>query len=498
MGVSRVEHGRLRMADAAERSPHGHALARMCQPHMHFRSNDGTQALTIFSASNAYNQTRLWYSMDNATGGVLHKFDLVAMEMQRERRNPPTVTVCGSKVTPQMDGCNMRDHTVICHMRFEQPALCRGKGTPHMHWRNRRINAHFTFCVEAVPKLPLVFAAACAPFFLNANPSAHRPALARLTRWLGSMSAQVGRIKLHSLNHGSDVRAALKHTAVSGLVVKYWDFFEKTKSVLAASSHESNPFTQEQGTINPYAAHDLVFTKCLSEERDDAEWTVIMDVDEYWTALPPAPMMTMAAFLRTLPPAQRQYHFCAVDQECHRRPHSSVRPKSATRTGISAHECEPVVGLGHFSLPMAVDVGPPSRCWPHLGPNGSSSWASMEEHCLSALGPAPVLSYFLSHETGPELRPSAEEEQRLLREALENPEQRSCIKRGGPDETAAAALGRCTPQRTLNRLGGSWDEAVECRYNMLLAPERALYQPTVGERPRTASPAPQHVWRRRT
>ena len=460
------------------RSPRGHALARMCQPHMHFRSEDGKQAATIFSASNAFNETRLWYSLDNASGGWLHRFDSVQNEMLRERNSPPTVKVCGKKAKVRHDGCDSRDHTVICHMRFEQEVLCSGTTSPHLHWKGRRINARFEFCVEPVKELPLVFAAACAPFFLNANPSSHRPALARLERWLGSMGSQVDRIKLHSLNHGREVQAALKNVVVPGLVVKYWDFFEKTKSVLAASSHMANPFTQEQGAMNPYAAHDLVFTKCLSEERDDAEWTVIMDVDEYWTSLPPAPMLTMTAFLRTLPPSQRQYHFCAVDQECHRRSHNSARPKSATRTGASAHECEPVVGLGHFSMPLPMpDRKPfhgPRQCLPHLGVGPNNSWASMEEHCLSALGPAPVLSYFLSHESGPEQGPSAEEELRQLQAALANPEQRACIERGAYGETTAAKLGRCTPQMTRNRLGGSWDEAVECRYTKLLAPEQAL------------------------
>lgn len=446
---------------------------------MHFRSNDGKQAATVFSASNAFNETRLWYSLDNASGGWLHSFDSVRNEILREQKTPPTVMVCGEKAKARLDGCDIRDHTVICHLRFEQKVLCNGTMSPHLHWKARHINVRFDFCVEAVKALPLVYAAACAPFFLNANPSSHRPALARLERWLGSMGSQVGRIKLHSLNHGSEVQAALKNTVIPGLVVKYWDFFERTKSVLAASSHLASPFTHSQGAMNPYAAHDLVFTKCLSEERDDAEWTIIMDVDEYWTSLPPAPMLTMTAFLRTLPPAQRQYHFCAVNQECHRRPHNFARAKSATRTGASAHECEPVVGLGHYSMPLPMQARKPFRgprqCEPHLGVGPNNSWASMEEHCLSALGPAPVLSYFLSHEAGPEpRRPSAEEELRQLQAALANPEQRSCIQRGDSGETTRAKLGRCTPQITPNRLGGGWDEAVECRYSMLLAPEQAL------------------------
>ena len=116
----------------------------------------------------------------------------------------------------------------------------------------------------------------------------------------------------------------------------------------------------------------------------------------------------------------------------------------------------------------------PRQCLPHLGVGPNNSWASMEEHCLSALGPAPVLSYFLSHESGPEQGPSAEEELRQLQAALANPEQRACIERGAYGETTAAKLGRCTPQITRNRLGGSWDEAVECRYTKLLAPEQAL------------------------
>ena len=200
----------------------------MCQPHMHFRSEDGKQAATIFSASNAFNETRLWYSLDNASGGWLHRFDSVQNEMLRERNSPPTVKVCGRKAKVRHDGCDSRDHTVICHMRFEQEVLCSGTTSPHLHWKGRRINARFEFCVQPVKELPLVFAAACAPFFLNANPSSHRPALARLERWLGSMGSQVDRIKLHSLNHGREVQAALKNVVVPGLVVKYWDFFEKT------------------------------------------------------------------------------------------------------------------------------------------------------------------------------------------------------------------------------------------------------------------------------
>ena len=94
------------------RSPRGRALARMCQPHMHFRSNDGKQAATIFSASNDFNETRLWYSLDNASGGWLHSFDSVQNEMLREHRTPPTVKVCGEKAKARHDGCDSRDHTV--------------------------------------------------------------------------------------------------------------------------------------------------------------------------------------------------------------------------------------------------------------------------------------------------------------------------------------------------------------------------------------------------
>lgn len=455
-------------------SPRREALARMCRPMMHFRSDDGAQAATIFAASNAFNETRLWYSLDNATGGSLHKFTAVDAQMRSERLQPPVVLACGAKPAVVHRGCQSLDHTLVCHIRFAQPVLCGSRGV-HLHWRNRGVNARFSFCVEpVVERLPLAFAAACAPFFLNTDVSTRPASLARLLRWLESMSAQVGRIKLHSLNRAGDVRAALDAKGAltqqvhDRLAVKYWDYMEKTKSVLIASSHLANPFTTEEGRVNPYSAHDLVFTKCLCEERDDAEWTLIMDVDEYWTSLPPAPMLTLTQFLRTLPPTLRQYHFCAVNQECHRRTRSEARAKTATRTG--ARDCEPVIGLGHFSLPLAGN-GQPSRCHPRLGPN--SSWNSMESHCTAALGNAPILSYFLSHESSPTASPTKEQVHQLLREAMAVAEQRACIEAQPAGLTPEGALGKCTPERTRNRLGAGWDEVRECRYGSLLAPERA-------------------------
>ena len=44
---------------------------------------------------------------------------------------------------------------------------------------------------------------------------------------------------------------------------------------------------------------------------------------------------------------------------------------------------------------------------------------------------------------------------------------------GVASRVVRALLGKCTPERTRNRLGDGWDEVRDCRYGSLLAPERA-------------------------
>ena len=469
-------------------SPRRQALARMCHPHVHARSTDGAQAATIFSASSAFNETKLWYALDNATGGLLHHFDDFTREQEAELRSPPIVWACGQRTPARPSACRRLDHQMVCHIRFAQPLLC--AAGVQLKWPLRRLTAHFEFCIERAPELPLTFAAACTPIFLNADAAARPPALHRLARWLQFMRTQVGRVKLHSLNHGNTLseflsRGKWTHLLDGLLKVKYWDIFEATSTHLSSSSHLAHPHTQERGAGNPYFAYDMVFTKCLSEERDDAEWTVIMDLDEYFTSLPPAPALTLTSFLQTLPPTQRQYHFCAVNQECQRRAQVyGVRAKTATRTGEAAAECEPLNGLGHFSLPMQASGHPvpPDRCLPHLGPDGS--YESFAAHCKAALSPVHRLSYFLSHEApggrsqrGDTLtKPQAEA---ILQAALANPTQRACIEAMETDGFSAkanpeACILRCVGGvRMGNRLGDGWDESVDCGYDDLLGPERA-------------------------
>ena len=137
-------------------------------------------------------------------------------------------------------------------------------------------------------------------------------------------AGQVGRVHLHVLNRAAELRPALLRDrraaldASGALRVHFWDYFEAAHAVLAPASQFAAPNARswEGGYTNPYHPYNLVYTKCVHEEVSSTEWMLIMDVDEYWKAVPrpPQPQLTVSRFLERAPPELQRHHFCVLNE----------------------------------------------------------------------------------------------------------------------------------------------------------------------------------------
>ena len=89
-----------------------------------------------------------------------------------------------------------------------------------------------------------------------------------------------------------------------------------------------------------------MLTKCLCEDRDLAQWTLLLDADEYWVSLPPAPQLGLGQFLAKLPASQQQHLFCTAEEACNLPvgPRAArYRPKAALRSGRCSWLCRPAL-----------------------------------------------------------------------------------------------------------------------------------------------------------
>ena len=390
----------------------------MCAPHVRGWSKDGALSAAVFSMVNRHNETGLWYSLDNVSAGMLRPFvDWFGVEAAEQRR-PPSVHACGERLAATALGCGatttgLHYPSTMCQLRFHQPRLC----AVTLRWpRHHELSVSVPFCEPGssgadADELPRVHVSACAPFFLNPNEGAAREATRRVQRWTEFMAAgQVGRVHLHVLNRAAELRPALLRDrraalAASGaLRVHFWDYFEEAHAVLAPNSQVAAPNarTWEGGYTNPYHPYNLVYTKCVHEETASTEWMLIMDVDEYWKAVPrpPQPQLTVSRFLELAPPELQRHHFCVLNERCMREwdgSVGSVRPKSAVRIGGGVCTW---LGGGHFSMPATK--GQPDACRPlHSAAQPKFDWRAVTEACAAAARapPAPFakLPHYFSH-----------------------------------------------------------------------------------------------------
>ena len=382
------------VASASESAPmSGPHLTRMCKPYVRATHSSGI-AYTVFTGVNANNVTRLWYRANryNVTSGVVKPL-LNESDPNPEKVHPhsvgattPAIHACGQRLVHTQSMCmfGWEAAEVMCLISIKHVELCPlvlyftpldANGNDKAP--SSRPKVKIDFCLPSAPPPPRVVAGVCAPVWLSPGTQTAQFALDRLLRWIRFMGdgadqgrSQVGRIFLHSLNRKGDIAAAmntLDPQLRSVLHTTYWNYFEAAGpwvSDVWPDSHERSPTHPWPGMTNPYDAYPLVYTKCLYEERDRVEWMFIMDVDEFWKSVPPAPQRTIQQFLAPLSTFHQQWHFCAMDEECHRgtppkmykgKDHTAVaRPKSAVRIGGPRARCQWAPGhlAGHVSIPF--------------------------------------------------------------------------------------------------------------------------------------------------
>ena len=383
---------------------------RMCESHVRAWSSDGKHSAAVFSMVNMLNTTTLWYSLDNVSLGRLRYYDDWYGTEREEVKRPPTVHSCGEQVDVSPLGCG---HTVtgigypsiMCQVSFSQMHLCPAQ----ISWRRRALSLKVSYCKDHAPELPRVAVSACAPFFLNGLGLAAEQALRRVKLWVDFMagvaggSRQVGRVHLHVLNRGAEVRTMLLGARRQALVaagvlrVRFWDYYEAVGANFSSNSHVEAPSARRGGDdpyTSPYHAYNLVYTKCLQEEQGSTEWMLIVDVDEYWKSVPrpPLPQLTVSQFLAAAPPRLQQHHFCVLTEECLRTFVGMARPKSAMRVGGGMCSW---LGGGHVSLPATT--GQPNECFPFPVKGERFDWGAFASRCVEAAQAPPAFSQLANY-----------------------------------------------------------------------------------------------------
>ena len=349
---------------------------RMCDGHVTSTSNDGTMAATVFAMSSWRSEARVWYAVDAvdvATRRRSGPSDIVREE-DGEMKTPPVVKVCDAVQRVAHHGCARNKTTpsfgsLWCHMRFPHRLRTTGESAQlcpvQVHWTKQRITLRLShFCSTpmganggAVP------ASVCAPFFVVPEERQAAEAIERLRLWIRSMASQVSRIHVHLLNHAGTVRrrlAGLPEQRSDVLQLHEWTYFEDANmSFDALANLDSSSSAVRATKVNPYKLHGMAQTKCLSEEYGSTEWMIILDIDEFWKALPPSPQLTAQQFLQRLPETRQTHVFCSTGEtSCLRQPSSGFRSKSAYR--ISADRCH-WLGGSHWSPPFGAQ---PAECAP--------------------------------------------------------------------------------------------------------------------------------------
>ena len=390
--------------------------ARMCTSHVYVRSK--VYSVTIFSASFDGLETRLSYKVDEVRLGMLRGVDPSQrqQEWERELASPPQARMCQQAAPVRLYGCQKR--TMMCHLRITQPETCvidlrwsphrhRKIASAELHWPERRLKTKVDLCATA-PRLihggyegasrpgSLPVASACLPFYLSPDPQLALYTAGRLARWAHYMVSQVATIRVHVVaGDTNETRAFLQDATAelqrSGrLVFRRWSIYEDLRLRLPAD-HLRTTFEvmlqTTSGELNPYLLQSLVLAKCVCEERDESEWTVLFDSDELYKSVPPAPARTLGQFLDSLPASQHQFLFCAIEEHCfhgHPSPDAAkgVRTKPALRT---SSDCVWIVGA-HEGKPLNETEGE-SGCW-------QQAWGrDVHKKCTS--GP---LSYYVAHQ----------------------------------------------------------------------------------------------------
>ena len=166
---------------------------------------------------------------------------------------------------------------------------------------------------------------ACAPLY--AKPSNHQSTFQAAALWAIRMGPHAGQLHLHALNGGGKLRAHLNSLPVPRNMLHFghlqlhaWDFYDEHSTEDNARAWYRRPPWDLEG-LNLMYATDIQKTwawqKCLVEQRGSARWMMIMDVDEYWGALPPAaeeefarPPLTLQQFVTSLPAHYNQILLC--------------------------------------------------------------------------------------------------------------------------------------------------------------------------------------------
>ena len=400
--------------------------ARMCASYVHVRSQ--TYSVTIFSASYDGLETRISYKLDEVMTDKKHLGLLRglspsqrAQEQARELASPPQARMCGQVTPVRIYGCHKA--SMMCHLRITQPKTCMIdlRWSPHratskiafaeLHWPERRLTIKVNLCATAPRSirgsymgasrpgaLPIV--SACLPFYFSPDPQLALYTAKRLARWARYMASQVASIRVHIVAGDTNETRAFLQDATADLqrdgrlIVRRWSIYEDLQLRLP-SDHLRTTFETmfdnqaKDGSkeLNPYLLMPLVRAKCVCEERDESEWTVLFDSDELYKSVPPAPSRTLGQFLNSLPASQHQFLFCAIEEHCfngHPRLDATagVRTKPALRT---SSDCVWTAGA-HDSRPLNESEGD-SGCWQHEWVQDTGT------KCKS--GP---LSYYVAHQ----------------------------------------------------------------------------------------------------
>lgn len=363
------------------------AVIPMCEPLLHARLPSGDAAVSVFAMANGRNETRLWYALDHVQLGGRLGFKgssedygqwMIEHEGQ-EHKHPPRLSACGRTFEPSLLTC-IRHTSLVCHLRFNQTRLC----PVRIHWAIRKVSivAHFCPRGPAGPLSTRPVASACLPFYLPPLGSRNvqlTPALLEgLVRWLRFMRTQVGLVTIHALSRSAAIQAATRGEH-GRMVVRGWD------------AYEANNYTTLLPELSGYHNHfqTWVLTKCLCEDRDLAQWTLLLDADEYWVSLPPAPQLGLGQFLAKLPASQQQHLFCTAEEACNLPvgPRAArYRPKAALRSGRCSWYAGP-----HFSEPLPRGEAQPAAC-----SSGFQGWDAFDAACQS-----PPPRYYVSHDRFP-------------------------------------------------------------------------------------------------
>ena len=377
-------------------------LARMCSDTVHARSHDHNRtAVTVFAASHNGSETRLWYTIDDLSHGLMRGFSSAYHHIARESEigSPPDVRWCGHATLPRMYGCAW--NRMVCHIRFSQPRLC----SIELHWPQRRL----TVTVQMCQRLPsdvsagqARYVSACVPLYFSPSPALAAYSVGRLARWSRYMVSQADAVRVHVVAGATAQTRTALDLAVGDLLrsgqlhLRAWGLYESLQ-LRMPSTHQGTTFEQirdrdADGELNPYRVFPLVQLKCMCEERDESEWVVLLDADELYKSVPPAPSRTLAQFLASLPTSQHQFLFCAVDEQCFRwrkDAPAAVRPKAAVRV---SSDCV-WMASAHYAFPLSDEPGQAGN-----GDGGAGCWQphwvnDFERKCKS--GP---LSYYVSHQ----------------------------------------------------------------------------------------------------